>query len=349
MDGRAFLQALWGDTPQRAGPFIQVWELAAKRTTYWPAPTDYFDGQHDVFCGVGLAGRKHGPGHRAKATEVVAIAGLWLDIDIGPTACPTRNDAFALSCIIEPPTITIDSGNGLHAWHLFEQPWCFRQRSEQERARIIARQWCALHQIKAAEHGWRIDSVGDLARVLRIPGTLNAKDPASPRPVMALGLDPASGPRYTYSQLARHLSAMPIEPVRTTIAAAPAVPGDATQYEAKLDALRANSPEFDAVWTHQRAPGDGSLSAYDLSLCSLAAGAMNDEELRTLMLEHRRTWGDEFDAREGRPPGSAVAKWHRRAPRDGRLSYIDQTIALARSRSMQTDDAVLRGLTRRAA
>lgn len=336
MNGREFIKTLWQDVPGPDGPYVQIWELGAKRTTYWPAPTDYFDGQHDVFCGVGLAGRKHGPGHRAKATEVVAIAGLWLDIDIGPGACPTRNDAFALSCIIEPPTITIDSGNGLHAWHLFEQPWCFRQRTEQERARIIARQWCALHQIKAAEHGWRIDSVGDLARVLRLPNTFNAKDPAAPRPVIALGLDPASGPRYTYSALARHLSAMPIEPERVAAAAAAGddQPLDDETFEAKLQALLENSPDqFAPAWDHIPTPGrrDLSPSAWDLCLCSLAAPAMTRAELVMLMRRHRERWGYPTDKLD-------------------RAKYIDLTITAARSRSVQAEnDAVLRGLTRRAA
>lgn len=328
MNAREFLQALWQDVPSPDGPFLQIWSLRDRKTGYYASAAGVtVDGEQDVFTGVGLAGKRHGPKHRAKAPEVVAIAGLWLDIDIGARGCATRNDAFALSTAYASPTITVDSGHGLHAWYLFEQPWVFRTRSEQERARIIAQQWVALHQIHAAQHGWHIDSVGDLARVLRLPGTLNAKDPTAPRPVIALGLDPASGPRHTYSALARHLTHMPI--VERSAAAPTAVPGDATLFDDKLDALIANSPEFAAVWTHQRAPGDASMSAYDLSLCTLAANALNDAELRHLIVAHRDMHGDANDQAKGR-----------------RVRYQDLTIARARSGGRGTE---LDALARRAA
>lgn len=320
MDARAFLTALWGDVPQSAGPFIQLWTLTDKRSEYYASAAGVtVDGQPDVFTGVGLAGRRHGAKQRAKAPEVVAIAGLWLDLDVGPGKIATRDDAFALSNAYAPPTITVDSGNGLHCWYLFERPWVFRTKSEQARARIIAQQWVALHQIKAAESFAHIDSVGDLARLLRIPGTVNAKDPAKPRPVMALGMNPADGPRHSYSDLARHLTGMPIVEQAPALASV-AVPGDASQFAAKFDALMANSPEFAARWNHNGAPPSGdNLSAWDLSLCALAAGAMNDADLRALIVAHRQAWGGANDlAKCWRPPGP-----------NG--DYIDLTIARARA------------------
>lgn len=49
----------------------------------------------------------------------------------------------------------------------------------------------------AADAGWKVDSTGDLARVLRLPGTMNTKaDPAVP-----VRLAPTTGPRYTFEQL----------------------------------------------------------------------------------------------------------------------------------------------------
>lgn len=330
MDAKAFLEALWGDLPQSDGPFIQTWELAQRRSSYYAAAAEVdVDGEPDVFTGVGLAFKRLGANHRAKADEVVAIPGFWLDLDVGPGKCPTRNDAFSLSTAHVSPSIVIDSGHGIHCWYLFEKPWRFRQRSEQERAGIAARQFVMLHQRTATERGWHIDSVGDLARILRLPGTLNAKDPDHPRPVIALGLPPYIGPRYTYSELALLLKDMPL-PEPATRTQSISVPGDGSMFTAKLEALRENSPEFEAVLTHQRVVGDGSLSSYDLSLCSLAAGAMNDSELRLLIEFHRVTWGDTNDQAKGR-----------------RTKYQDLTIAKARTQIVPA--AELRSMARRAA
>ena len=262
---------------------------------------------------------------------------------MGPKGCPTRNDAFALASACLPPTMIVSSGHGLHAYHLLPKPWVFRTRDEQTRAGIIAQQWCARHQQIAAERGWHIDSVGDLARVLRLPGSLNAKDPAAPLPVCVLGTNPASGPRYEYRELTEHLRGMPIvtQGVEMRVATVD-LRADATDFEAKLDALLENSPEFSAVWSHQRRMPDDSPSSYDMSLCNLAAGAMNDGELRALIQAHRAKWADwcaEHDAAERRPDGYSQAKGRRE-------SYLVKTIASARRAEQR---ARLDGLGRRAA
>jgi hypothetical protein len=59
--------------------------------------------------------------------------------------------------------------------------------SEEERmeARILCHRWKETLKIRARQHGWEVDSVGDLERVLRVPGTLNHKG-ETPRPVRLL-------------------------------------------------------------------------------------------------------------------------------------------------------------------
>lgn len=326
MDARAFLTMLWGDVPQSDGPFVQVWDLGSRKSGYYASAAGVaVDGQADVFTGVCLSLDRLGPGRRARADQVAAMAGLWLDLDVGPNGCPTRNDAFALASAYERPTIIVSSGTGLHAWYLFEQPWVFGTKSERARAGIIAQQWVALHQQEAARHGWHIDSVGDLARILRLPGTLNGKGD-KPLPVMVLDahLTAEQRPRYTYSALALHLRDMPIAPARPALGAVAAVPGDASGFADKLAVMLENSPEFAARWEHHAPPADDSLSAYDLSLCSIAAPAFNDAELRAMIVAHRERWGDEYDAREGRRAGYSVDKAQR-------AKYLDDTIAKARA------------------
>ncbi len=330
MQARDFLCALWGDVPQSDGPFIQLWTLASKRSEYYASAQGVaVDGEPDVFTGVGLAGKRLGAGHRAKANEVVALAGLWLDLDVAPptTAGPggsspmpsstlgktpgrfaNHTQALSFANHFKRPTITVDSGSGgVHAWYLFPQPWRFRTRDEQACAGIIAQQWVGLHQREALRRGVHLDSVGDLARILRVPGTVNSKCDG------VVTVLEGQGPRHTYSDLALLLRDMPIEPQRPTVAAA-RVPGDATRFDEKLDALLANSPEFAAAWDHHpsAARRDLSPSAWDLCLCTLAHGAMNDAELQALIRRHRETW--DYDLRKL-----------------DRAKYVDDTIAKARA------------------
>ena len=324
--GVAFLRALWQPDGVPVPGYVQIWTLHDKTSTYLqdPAAARNFDGHADVYTAVGTTARRHGARQRAKANQIAALAGCWLDLDVEPGKIPTRDDAFALASAHLPPTITVDSGGGLHAWHLFERPWVFASIADREAAMRLAWQWQSLHR---TTNGGRLDATHDLARLMRLPGTLNAKDPAAPRPVTWNG---EIGPRYPLQPL-RDLVA---SSVPDTPAAAPSgltgagarvnLTGPLDQYAAKLDALLANSPEFAAVWTGQRT--FPSLSEADLSLCSMAAGAMTDPELAQLIAHHRSN--ERFDE-------NAQAKGRR-------TGYLRLTIQRARSRA--TRDQQLRAL-----
>jgi len=331
----AFLTTLWG--PQPRG-YAQVWTLADRRSTYLkdPAAAANFDGHEDVFCAVGMTTKRLGPRQRANAQQVAAIAGFWLDLDIGDAAgaLPNRTAALSFANRHLRPTITVDSGHGVHAWYLLDDgPWYFTTRDQQTEAASLARRFVTLHQQSAATRGWRLDSVGDLARLMRLPGTLNAKEPDRPRPVTTIE---HQGPRHALAAIRDLLHNVAVdEPSRAPASAAPVtLTGDTSAFASKLDALIANSPEFAARWEHTTAPADGSMSAYDLSLCSMAAGAMTDPELAQLITLHRATHGSADD----------IAK----AQRTG---YLASTIRRARSRTDR--DAQIQALqdlgTRRAA
>jgi len=81
------------------------------------------------------------------------------------------------------------------------------------------------------------------------------------------------------------------------------------------------------VWNGDRA--FPSLSEADMSLCSLAAAAMNDAELVALIQANRARHGDEAAQAKGRREG-----------------YLRRTISRARSADQR---AQLDGLARRAA
>lgn len=326
-----FLTLLWG--PQPPG-LIQTWQLEGRRSGYYRSPygTSGLAGHPDVYTGVSLAHKDHGRYRRANAAQAAAIAGLWLDIDVngGPEnktgAAADLDTARKLARAIVAPTILVHSGYGLQAWWLLPKPWRFTSQVEQDQAATMAAQWHQLHERAAANAGFRLDSVHDLARLMRLPGTINAKG-GGRAAVEVLDHD---GPRHELEQLhATCETAGPIVP-RASAGDQLALPdvqarAGATPPAPKLQALIINSSDFAATWRHQvgvRANG-WSLSEYDLSLCSQAAQAgFTDQELADLIAYHRRLW-DPADEK------------------GGRLDYLRRTIAKAREGSAR-DDALTR-------
>ena len=200
-----FLTRLWGTKPPG---WVEIWQLRTKRSSYLEtlhgANVIASEGAADVYTGVALSFRRLDAGQRAKANERIALAGLWLDLDVngGPDAkrgaAPSKTDALIVAGTHRPPTMVMDSGYGIHGWWLFDTPWRFGSIAEQQQAALAAAQWYALHRAAAQQRGWTIDHTHDLARLLRVPGTVNAKDRDRPRKVHALA---CQGPRYERAEL----------------------------------------------------------------------------------------------------------------------------------------------------
>jgi putative DNA primase/helicase len=138
--------------------------------------------KQDVYLNIGLRAEDLGDKRRGTAEEVIALPGLWADIDVqGPAhkaQClpPTKGDALkVIKGIPLSPTWIIDSGHGLQVWWLFKELWTFEGEKERQRAQELSRRFQATLQARAKEYGWRVDGTHDLARVLRIPGTYNHK------------------------------------------------------------------------------------------------------------------------------------------------------------------------------
>jgi hypothetical protein len=128
-------------------------------------------------------------GDRRKANAAGAM-GFWVDIDVGPskaengkgylTLCQAEAalSSFTKSADLPAPTHVVHSGNGLHAYWVANRSiprlqW--REHSRQLKAIMNA---CGLRADPAR--------TADIASVMRIPGTLNHKDPGNPKPVVLL-------------------------------------------------------------------------------------------------------------------------------------------------------------------
>ena len=134
--------------------------------------------------------RKPGLGEyqRGGEADVHTVVCMFADIDIaGPahkqTALPKSKEEVMgfLDGLGMEPTYIIDSGNGIHAIWLLEEPFVISTPDDLKYVRTLSDGF-GVHIIQEGQkHGWLFDKVQDITRMLRAPGTLNFKsDPPNP-------------------------------------------------------------------------------------------------------------------------------------------------------------------------
>lgn len=143
--------------------------------------------------------KKRGERARASKEDISAVPALWADIDLAGEGhksekkyAPTA-EAWEPTFEALPPSYVIHSGHGLHCYWILNEP--FRIQSEKDREGIeeaVKRFQTSL----AAAAGYDIDQTGDLARVLRVPCTVNHKGEALPVEIVR-----KSGARYELADL----------------------------------------------------------------------------------------------------------------------------------------------------
>ncbi|MFJ2470545.1 hypothetical protein [Glutamicibacter sp. NPDC087583] len=159
-----------------------------------------------------LENKWYHPKSRGAAADGLGLPALYADIDTrdgvhkpatGEQAGldhPTRAEAVkVLKSMILPPSLLISSGGGLHAYWTLKERLKIRKNDAGKLdltsypAEVLAR-WAAYVRTSFNEHGFCVDySVsGDTARVLRVAGTTNHKDPGNRKPVEILSVDPTS-------------------------------------------------------------------------------------------------------------------------------------------------------------
>jgi len=324
---RQFLDALFaGKEPEE---FILLWLLDGRRSAWFQdtaSAAAFVDANRarDVYVGVALSPVDHGPHQRLKieGNERLpsSIVGLWADIDVADAVhkkknlAPTADDARSILFPDIPPSILIHSGGGLQAWWLFREPWTLESPEEVRRAGALATRWNHAIRARAAAKGWDIDSVSDLTRILRVPGTANCKVPGQPRPVRLIE---SNDHRYNPSNLDEYLDMVGAAPVvkrPTQVIAGEklAYSNEAEPPFMKFQALCDNEPRFRQSWDHRRRDlKDQTASAYDMAMANMAVQAgWTDQEIADLLIAHRRRYNEDLKLRD---------------------SYYVNTIATARS------------------
>ena len=179
-DGNQYLY-LWTLPGRKTHPF------AVRDLNGMAAAAGRITENHDVYFGLGSTSRALEPFERAGNEDVKSIPGLWIDIDIQhPGAHKIQElppDITAAMDLLPgglPPSIIVWSGYGIHVYWLFKEPWELETPEERNRATKILQELQAVVKHNAQLKGWKIDTTADLARVLRVPGTMNRKQPEAP-------------------------------------------------------------------------------------------------------------------------------------------------------------------------
>lgn len=170
---------------------------------------------HDVYFGTCLLAHKPGEGLRGKGEDTCATVGLWLDLDLagdghaGAGLCP--DDASAQALVAKfglQPSAVVHSGGGLHLYWSFSQPHKMNCFADRVTARLRSDRFQDFfRRPEVNPEAWTIDRTSDLARVLRVPGTLNFKQ-ADPRPVQLLWVADGDTDRYSTATLEAALPAL---------------------------------------------------------------------------------------------------------------------------------------------
>jgi putative DNA primase/helicase len=169
----------------------------------------------DVYFGINpVKGPARRNGGRGKAEDVTRLAVLPADLDVKSGACPNLDIARAIiddvSAVlgVRPSAVT-HSGGGLHPyWVVLDGA----AGSDADLAGLLKR-WGRLVKAVAGHRGAKVDSVFDLPRVLRVPGTYNCKAPTNehgPTPVVCFA---DSGRSLTVAELDQILTSkgVPVE------------------------------------------------------------------------------------------------------------------------------------------
>ena len=308
--------------------WITLWKLNTKKTYWFLKTTDFElkseelsldEKEGDIYFGLGTSKNKGTSNSRIKAKDVHGIGCIHLDIDYGEDGHkgkglpPNSQEAIKIAQIILNPSYIVQSGNGIHAYYLLDE-----YKTSKNALETIADLQRIFQKTTNCYTEYNVDMTHDLSRVLRIPGSINYKDPKNPKECKVL-ID-NSMLRYSIkdieeaiSQITNYKEPKKKQYKQTTIE----IPDFTKEYntpEIKDKAILYNSqystpekykiinqrlertpnrkldPEkfyelkdifgtdFDQVYTHTKEMADGSNSPYDMALANFACQMDFDEQ-----------------------------------------------------------------------
>jgi hypothetical protein len=232
-----------------------------------------YSGKANVY--VGACPRFRRGGTKADVNTVVSF---WVDLDFHQIH-HDRDEAKAIALeriysFPVPPSMVVMTGNGVQGWWVLDVPV------------PVGDDW-PLEWLEGVNRGiaktFGGDSVQDLARVLRVPGTVNL--PTRRKLERGCTAVPTAlvlweGPTQPVLRFSPFISAAPLRPRSTVKSPPPDIDGDAV-LRGFLSILEKTSTDHPLVltWNGQRCLRDNSRSAWDMALINQLLRARVREEL----------------------------------------------------------------------
>jgi hypothetical protein len=152
----------------------------------------------NIYVSVGAFSVVPEVGSRGFANQIGEIPGVWADFDVKPGQADGFQSAEELNAFLDtlpPMTMRVSTGSGgVHGYWLFDEPLL-----EMPVATRLLQGWHAYLSEKAGDK--HIDNVQELARILRIPGTVRWPKPGESSGPAKVELVFHQGPTYQPSEL----------------------------------------------------------------------------------------------------------------------------------------------------
>lgn len=196
-----FITVFWGLLFEGT---LKLWSSKTKKTKSY-GPGDIFrliedmearKFSEDLYIGLSTQPADLRSSSRGSNDTAITVPGVFADIDFANAKDSAKRyppDAETAMNVLRSfehqPLLIQNSGNGLHVLFKFDTPLVIHNRDDRRKAQAILRHFgrrLAKHFDRA---GYEIDSVFDLARVFRVPGTFNHKS-GMPRPVIVIEYSP---------------------------------------------------------------------------------------------------------------------------------------------------------------
>ena len=310
-----------------------MWPAAAAAALDW---IEHINRRNNVYF---VVNRARDVGTKPKKVDVDAILGAHSDVDPikGRELMAERTRLLALADELAelpmPPSFVIDSGGGIQTFYQGTVPVGPEYADEVES--YSRRLECVLGGV---------ENCSNIDRVMRVPGTINwpdAKKRAAGRePALARVLS-ASGRRYTWPQIVAAITALEDEPPefaepveyrpKTNGHDRHADAGDLPDYatDAEIEALLANYPHLEAIWTGNSLfpPPDDGPSGWDYHWLAsiIREGFVDPVKLASYLRSFRA------HLEESQPPDERKIK-------DERPDYIWRTVDKALRRNAPDDE-----------
>jgi hypothetical protein len=284
-----FLHQFYGDAISPEARFA-IW-YHHNRHHHWCSSVEeaekHIDTSRDVYFTMGLFPK----GVTKRLQEnCIGIMGVWLDIDIKKD--DVSKNYFvdfdqALEWVKEYLagywTWIVCSGKGLHVYLMFDEPFWIETESDRERARKLTKGFWSWANDRCPR---TIDSVYDLSRVMRVPGTMNTKHN------LPCHMVDQSGTVIAASDLEEFLPEVALTDTSEVEVEADGEV-DINTLKEQIQYLRDSSKDFDATWRRARRLEDNSPSGYVLSIATqMCANGFNDAEVLVAIKMWRSTQTD---------------------------------------------------------